>query len=836
MKLSDTFKVTINEAIKRLKVPSFTELLKNTQEEFMRNVRQAGLSASIEPWGLIKKELESGVFDAKNFVSILPEFISVGRLRLEDQQEQGPNFQEINSYLTQTYLPALVRFRQSSGILFVGGDKQAGVMNAQLVILRLLLTVHPRLVNLTLIDTQSLGRSVKLLTHLKDAINCTLISDSQSIEQEFNKLRDIVSERNSKVLTKFDWLYEYNDHHRETPEPYHVVLLADGLCLLDDKTQKILTHLLSDQNASHAGIYFIICSKEVASNMGTMSVVIKEQDSALELYQSEWIDTRKQGQQAILHIENEKVDPEVIQALQTAIHNRACIVRVPSVNVAIVQDQWWTKDSSRGIRIPIGKSGADVQDFVLGEDRIVHNALVGGAVGTGKSVLLHTIISNVACLYSPAEIRLHLLDYKEGTEFNSYRNLPHLESLSIGPSAEFGFDVLQELQKEISRRGELFKKCSASKMEDYRKATQECLPRHLLVIDEFQVLLMDNSKGDEASQLLEDIVRRGRAFGINVILSTQSLRGCNLSNPTKSNLGLRVCLRLPENDCLDFLGYGNTAPSNFDRPGTALYNEKEGTISGNQLFQVSFIETNAVLSLVDKLAEKAKKMALNIGSPIIYDADSYVSAKDLINEVGEGNIVLGRKVGLKGVPVFFNPASNDFRSMLVVGNNEKIKPVYESLTKQFSNSNWQLQIVTDTPCAKFEITYEEAHQQWQRHLNMEMVESDSKKQKTVYLLLDPQQSCSMRSDDEGGIKSTLTALFLNPIPHSLKFVINTRSYSALRDSGIMDVLSAFSHFVFLEEKALKEHNGVFASLDSKNAWIESDYEPEGFKIRVAAFY
>lgn len=839
MNVCDKFKNAVEGAICKLKIPALTDILQETQNEFMEKLRSTGLSSATEPWGLLKKKLESGSFDLDTFDLVLAELIAVGCLGLEEKQLKNPSSQLIKNHLKKEPLPALIRFRQSSGILFVG-DKETGVINAQLVILRLLLTIHPSLLSLTLVDTQSLGRSLKLLTHLRDATNINLIFDSQSLEQEISKLCEIAIKRNSQVLTKFDWLYEYNDHHSETPEPYHVVLFSDGLHLLDDKTQRILTSLLTKKNAAHAGIYFIICSDEVLPNMDAMSVLTQKKGNSLELYQAGWMDTREEGPQSILKVQYEKVGVETIQGIQTVIHKRSSIGRASAVSVTINQDQWWSKESSRGVRIPIGKSGSEVQEFILGEDKIVHNALIGGSVGTGKSVLLHTIISNMVSLYSPMELRLHLLDYKEGTEFNSYRNLPHLDSLSIGPSVEFGYDVLKELKKEIGRRGELFKKASTekvtiSKIEDYRKITSERLSRHILIIDEFQVLLMDNRLGEKASETLEDIVRRGRAFGINVILSTQSLRGCNLSSSTRSNLGLRICLRLSENDCIDFLGSGNTVPSSFDRPGTALYNDKEGSPSSNRLFQASYIEMNKLMSLIKKLEDRAKKMNLVAGIPSIYEADSFVSATELMNEVKAGNIVLGRQLGLHGVPVCFNPGSDDFRSLLVVGQTEKLDPVYLSLVKQLTSSTWELHIVTDdAPGNKLEMTYADAHQQWQQILNADCDSPPQQKTKTIYLLMDPQISPALRNETSG-IKLTLTTLFSMALHPALKFIICSRSYSVLRDSGVvLDFRTAFSHFLLLDQTSLRDHNGNFESLAPTNAWFESEYEPEGSKIKLAS--
>jgi DNA segregation ATPase FtsK/SpoIIIE, S-DNA-T family len=106
--------------------------------------------------------------------------------------------------------------------------------------------------------------------------------------------------------------------------------------------------------------------------------------------------------------------------------------------------------------------------------------------------------------YSPDELELYLLDYKEGVEFQIYvdpnrsetqnhsseldetRALPHAKVISIESDREFGLSVLQAIQKEIETRGQLFKDIGVSELKDYRQKTNKQIPRVLVVIDEFQ--------------------------------------------------------------------------------------------------------------------------------------------------------------------------------------------------------------------------------------------------------------------------------------------------------------------------------------------------------------
>ena len=50
---------------------------------------------------------------------------------------------------------------------------------------------------------------------------------------------------------------------------------------------------------------------------------------------------------------------------------------------------WFKENSSKGIKIPIGYAPDSNVDFIIGHNTTNYNALIGGGVGSGKSVLLH---------------------------------------------------------------------------------------------------------------------------------------------------------------------------------------------------------------------------------------------------------------------------------------------------------------------------------------------------------------------------------------------------------------------------------------------------------------
>ena len=120
---------------------------------------------------------------------------------------------------------------------------------------------------------------------------------------------------------------------------------------------------------------------------------------------------------------------------------------------------WWTRDSRSGIDVPLGKAGATKrQHFTLGHGTSQH-VLIAGRTGSGKSTLMHALITNLALNYSPDEIDLYLIDFKKGVEFKVYatHELPHASVVAIESEREFGISVLERLDAELRLRADRFR-------------------------------------------------------------------------------------------------------------------------------------------------------------------------------------------------------------------------------------------------------------------------------------------------------------------------------------------------------------------------------------------
>ncbi|MBI1914481.1 MAG: AAA family ATPase, partial [Planctomycetes bacterium] len=269
-------------------------------------------------------------------------------------------------------------------------------------------------------------------------------------------------------------------------------------------------------------------------------------------------------------------------------------VEVPFEFIAPPPEQRWTGDSRLGLDVALGRAGATKRQYLrLGQGTSQH-VLVAGKTGSGKSTLLHALITNLALLYSPDEVELYLVDFKKGVEFKTYavHELPHARVVAIESEREFGLSVLQRLDAELRLRGERFRDTRAQDLNAYRQARPgERIPRILLIVDEFQEFFVEDDRmSQEASQLLDRLVRQGRAFGLHVLLGSQTLGGAySLARSTIDQMAVRIALQCSEADAHLILSEGNSAARLLSRPGEAIYNDANGRVEGNNPFQVVWL-------------------------------------------------------------------------------------------------------------------------------------------------------------------------------------------------------------------------------------------------------
>ena len=535
-------------------------------------------------------------------------FDSPENLQLPDLVRIG----ELSHPLLPATIPALVPLRGSNGICVIGDHASKKEVHnlLQLIAFRLLLSIRKKQAKFIIIDHEKNGASFGSLFGLDEKIvHAEIWDDENEITDGITDIKNQIPLIRSKYLqTKYSDLAEYNQSVAHSNQPFHFLMVANfPRGFNQDSAQKLHNLML---NGSSVGIYVLLSLdlsadipygmklepfKNVATTIDIKNKLVLN-TSADEWYNENFI---------LKSIDNEL--PTNLEELKNQLNKMAEETSAVSIDVIQDYDDAWKNDTSLGVKIPIGITQSnETIDFTFGFNSDVHHALIGGSTGSGKSVLLHDLIINGALLYSPEQLQFILLDYKEGTEFKMYEDLPHIKVLSIASEAEFGISIFEFLADEIARRGDLFKKYQVGNLHEYNQKSKETLPRFLIIIDEFQVLLNGKGSGPgRVASLMEDISRRGRSFGVNMILSTQSLGDVDITPSTLSNIGLRIGMKMPENDCTKILNYNNDVPMHFSRAGQAVYNSKNGLKAGNTEFQVAYRSKDSITSVIKDLNKKA---------------------------------------------------------------------------------------------------------------------------------------------------------------------------------------------------------------------------------------
>jgi DNA segregation ATPase FtsK/SpoIIIE, S-DNA-T family len=200
------------------------------------------------------------------------------------------------------------------------------------------------------------------------------------------------------------------------------------------------------------------------------------------------------------------------------------------------------------------------------------------------------------------------VDFKKGVEFKTYatHELPHARVVAVESEREFGLSVLQRLDGELRQRGEKFRALGAQDLRAYRQANGNApLPRILLIVDEFQEFFVEDDKiAQEAALLLDRLVRQGRAFGLHVLLGSQTLGGAyTLARSTIDQMAVRIALQCSEADAHLILSEDNSAARLLSRPGEAIYNDANGLVEGNNPFQVVWLADERREDYLQKIQE-----------------------------------------------------------------------------------------------------------------------------------------------------------------------------------------------------------------------------------------
>lgn len=209
--------------------------------------------------------------------------------------------------------------------------------------------------------------------------------------------------------------------------------------------------------------------------------------------------------------------------------------------------------------------------------------LIAGTTGSGKSELLQTLITGLACAAPPDHTAFLLIDYKGGAAFGRLIGLPHTTGVITDLDESLGPRALISLQAEVRRREKLLADAGAVNLAAWR-GHGAAFPSLVIVVDEFATL---SAERPEFLTGLLDVAQRGRSLGLHLILATQRPAGV-LNAAMKANIGLRICLRVADDaDSVDVVDTVQAARLTPNQPGRAVLRRSRSSTTVFQVARVS---------------------------------------------------------------------------------------------------------------------------------------------------------------------------------------------------------------------------------------------------------
>ena len=412
------------------------------------------------------------------------------------------------------------------------------------------------------------------LSALQKVKLCDIAYSPNTSTVRFNEIEEMALYRLQELLS-FDapTLCEYNQQSDE-PEQYRLLLLNLEDFPDDISSPKRIKKFI--ESAYEAGFYTIAFGKSeilynqskatdaILNHFPRLDIVNQEFKLTKELF--EFVDMIEGFEFEYLNDNKDKIVKSLLNQLEQ------------EDKKSIEQDF---------LSIPIGKrvDGRDDVYFALGDKSENYHAFITGQTGTGKTTLLNNIIMGIAKQYTSDEIRLYLMDYKNGTEFQVFRHHPNCEKIFLdNEDTEASIGMLEEFEEVIRERSRLFRQYGVKDIDQYNKIDSiKPLYRAILIIDEVQQLFKGNYKQvNRFTELLKNVTKQGRSFGLHIILSTQTLYGSDVDKTLMSQITLRISYKLANyNDADKIFNYKNSDAVLKLKRYELIYNTQSGDREAN---------------------------------------------------------------------------------------------------------------------------------------------------------------------------------------------------------------------------------------------------------------
>ncbi len=524
--------IEINTLLQKLDDALDKVVPKKEPESFLKPI-----ISPIEDYQKSVRQIQAQFTDALQFneIGACPKFLSCGLLEIKGKNGANMDF----------CLPKVYPFPPKS--LYIEHEKDGQFLREMLM--RLLSSAPLVQLGVILVDALSLGGIFNLARKLLDKNNDfiyqqRILTESKEIEEALKHLYEYLKVNLQEKLAGFRDFAHYNENATD-PLPLKALFLSGVDALSKD------------------ALYYLEKIMRFGSKNGVLSFVNLESEknnkSAEDLKRYAECFKDRTSFERLKYLNVEVINDQGIksQHMQDFADKIKAYYKQKKEVKRELKDlqrdkEFWTKSSQHEVVVPVGW---DINHkevcFEIGNEQ--NHTLICDHSGSGKSNFLHVLIQNLAFYYDPDEVQLFLLDYKEGVEFNAYTDpiLEHARLVSVASSISYGITFLKWLCDEMQKRADRFKQFNVKNLSDYRKHDE--MPRLIVVVDEFQVLFGDNKSTKAVEGHLNTLLKKGRSYGVHLVLATQTMRGTDINPSFKAQIANRIALPMDADDSAKIL-------------------------------------------------------------------------------------------------------------------------------------------------------------------------------------------------------------------------------------------------------------------------------------------
>ena len=366
-------------------------------------------------------------------------------------------------------VPLSLGFPLGGSILFEtdkGGEAEA-VTAINNIIFRLLSTTPPGKVSFTIFDPVGLGQNFAALMHLADYeeshINSRIWTQTAQFEEKLAELNEHMEKVIQMYLrNEYATIAEYNAQAGSIAEKYHFLVIASFPVNFSEVAARRLRNIAA--NGARCGVYTLIHWDQrnappndfVPDELRKNSVRLVARRKRI----SGWPTGATPGTPAAAR-------PAAAAGIGDAFPPRSRRERQGfHARRSAVCSRSRRRTPKSGRRTPPRNCACRLAaparpNFSISPSARARASTrsIAGKTGSGKSTLFHVIITNLALWCSPEQVEFYLVDFKKGVEFKCYANrrLPHAKVVAIESDRAFGLSVLQRVDEELRRRGDLFR-------------------------------------------------------------------------------------------------------------------------------------------------------------------------------------------------------------------------------------------------------------------------------------------------------------------------------------------------------------------------------------------